>query len=160
MYWFTVEGVDPGWTHVKLHHWYGAWLWVRLFRYVSTSLADCNNPQNGIMIIELHGHAIIGMQLTFIIKPKFKCNNSLVFWLSFCILQAIENRSRGRPGNEARCFPHCAQTTYRRGISCNDAISSTQEAILKHMYINEGENQTLEFFDLERHSTLLNTQPY
>ena len=23
------------------------------------------------------------------------------FWLSFCILQAIKNRSRGRPGNEA-----------------------------------------------------------
>ena len=24
------------------------------------------------------------------------------FWLSFCILEAIKNRSRGRPGNEAR----------------------------------------------------------
>ena len=26
------------------------------------------------------------------------------FWLSFCILQAIKNRSRGRPGNEASLY--------------------------------------------------------
>ena len=40
-----------------------------------------------------------------------------------------------------RGFPHQAQTAYRRGISCCDAIFSTQESILK--YIREDENPTL-----------------
>ena len=34
-------------------------------------------------------------------------------------------------------FPHPSQTAYQRGLSCTDAIFSTQEAILKH--IREGD---------------------
>ena len=32
---------------------------------------------------------------------RITCKIHPAFWLSFCILQAIKNRSRGRPGNEA-----------------------------------------------------------
>ena len=56
-------------------------------------------------------------------------------------------------------FPHPSQTAYQRGLSCTDAIFSTQEAILKH--IREGDTPYLCFFDLEKafdsveYSTLL-----
>ena len=45
-------------------------------------------------------------------------------------------------------FPHPSQTAYQRGLSCTDAIFSTQEAILKH--IREGDTPYLCFFDLEK----------
>ena len=47
-----------------------------------------------------------------------------------------------------RDFPHPSQTAYQRGLSCTDAIFSTQEAILKH--IREGDTPFLCFFDLEK----------
>ena len=56
-------------------------------------------------------------------------------------------------------FPHPSQTAYQRGLSCTDAIFSTEEAILKH--IREGNTPYLCFFDLEKafdsveYSTLL-----
>ena len=40
-------------------------------------------------------------------------------------------------------FPHPSQTAYRRGLSCTDAIFSTQEAILKH--IRDGDTPYLFF---------------
>ena len=45
-------------------------------------------------------------------------------------------------------FPHHGQTAYQKGISCADAIFSTQEAILQHM--RDGEHPTLCCFDLEK----------
>ena len=47
-----------------------------------------------------------------------------------------------------RGFPHPSQTAYRRGLSCIDAIFSSQEVILKH--IREGDTPYLCFFDLEK----------
>ena len=58
-----------------------------------------------------------------------------------------------------RGFPHPSQMAHQRGLSCTDAIFSTQEAILKH--IREGDTPYLCFFDLEKafdsveYSTLL-----
>ena len=58
-----------------------------------------------------------------------------------------------------RGFPHPSQTAYQKGLSCIDAIFSTQEVILKH--IREGDTPYLSFFDLEKafdsveYSTLL-----
>ena len=43
-----------------------------------------------------------------------------------------------------RGFPHPSQTAYQRGLSCIDAIFSTQEVILKH--IREGDTPYLCFF--------------
>ena len=40
-----------------------------------------------------------------------------------------------------RGFPHPSQTAYQRGLSCTDAIFSTQEAILNH--IREGDTPYL-----------------
>ena len=37
-------------------------------------------------------------------------------WLSFCILQAIKNRSRGRPGNEAKQSPVANIDCLERGL--------------------------------------------
>ena len=45
-------------------------------------------------------------------------------------------------------FPHPSQTAYQRGLSCIDAIFSTQETILKH--IRDGDTPYLCFFDLEK----------
>ena len=45
-------------------------------------------------------------------------------------------------------FPHHGQTAYQKGISCTDAIFSTQEAILQHM--RDGEHPTLCCFNLEK----------
>ena len=45
-------------------------------------------------------------------------------------------------------FPHPSQTAYRTGLSCTDAIFSTQEVILKH--IRDGGTPYLCFFDLEK----------
>ena len=56
-------------------------------------------------------------------------------------------------------FPTSSQTAYQKGLSCIDAIFSTQEVILKH--IREGDTPYLCFFDLEKafdsveYSTLL-----
>ena len=47
-----------------------------------------------------------------------------------------------------RGFPNQAQTAYRKGISCADAIFSTQETLLK--YTREGENPIMCCFDLEK----------
>ena len=58
-----------------------------------------------------------------------------------------------------RGFPHPSRTAYQKGLSCIDAIFSTQEVILKH--IREGDTPYLCFFDLEKafdsveYSTLL-----
>ena len=58
-----------------------------------------------------------------------------------------------------RGFPYPSQTAYQKGLSCIDAIFSTQEVILKH--IREGDTPYLCFFDLEKafdsveYSTLL-----
>ena len=40
------------------------------------------------------------------------------------------------------------QTAFKRGISCNDAIFSTQEVLLN--YIRQGENPFLCFYDIEK----------
>ena len=45
-------------------------------------------------------------------------------------------------------LPHHGQTAYRKGISCADAIFSTQEAVLQRM--RDGEHPTLCCFDLEK----------
>ena len=45
-------------------------------------------------------------------------------------------------------FPHHGQTAYRKGISCADAIFSTQEAVLQRM--RDGKHPTLCCFDLEK----------
>ena len=42
-------------------------------------------------------------------------------WLSFCILQAIKNRSRGRPGNEASS-PPCAFRLYLASFPVSHTI--------------------------------------
>ena len=63
-----------------------------------------------------------------------------------CLEIALLNRLS--PILEERSFPHYAQTAYRRGVSCTDAIFATQEAILKH--IREDEKPTICFFDLEK----------
>ena len=47
-----------------------------------------------------------------------------------------------------RGFPHPSQTAYQRGLSCIDAIFSTQEIILKH--IREGDTPYLCVFYLEK----------
>ena len=49
---------------------------------------------------------------------------------------------------EERGFPHPSQTAYQKGLSCIDAIFSTQEVVLKH--IREGDTPYLWFFDLEK----------
>ena len=45
-------------------------------------------------------------------------------------------------------LPHHGQTAYRKGISCADAIFSTEEAVLQRM--RDGEHPTLCCFDLEK----------
>ena len=47
-----------------------------------------------------------------------------------------------------RGFPDINQTAFQRGISCNDAIFSTQEVLLN--YIRQGENPFLCFYDIEK----------
>ena len=47
-----------------------------------------------------------------------------------------------------RGFPHPSETAYQRGLSCIDAVFSTQEVIIKH--IREGDTPYLCFFDLEK----------
>ena len=56
--------------------------------------------------------------------------------------------NRLSPILEEKSFPHYAQTAYRRGVSCTDAIFATQEAILTH--IREDEKPTICFFDMEK----------
>ena len=77
------------------------------------------------------------------------CNNyrgiTLISVLSKClevILERLESLF------VEKGFPHPSQTAYQRGLSCTDAIFSTQEAILKH--IREGDTPYLCFFDLEK----------
>ena len=48
--------------------------------------------------------------------------------ISKCLEIALLNRLESDKG-----FPHYGQTAYQKGISCADAIFSTQEAILQHM---------------------------
>ena len=43
-----------------------------------------------------------------------------------------------------RGFPHLCQTAYQKGLSCIDAILSTQEVTLKHM--RDGDSPYLCFF--------------
>ena len=49
---------------------------------------------------------------------------------------------------DERGFPDINQTAFQRGISCNDAIFSTQEVLLN--YIRQGENPFLCFYDIEK----------
>ena len=50
------------------------------------------------------------------------------FWLSFCILEAIKNRSRGRPGNEAsnNARPQLNNFLYRRAHDLRACIYTTR----------------------------------
>ena len=45
-------------------------------------------------------------------------------------------------------FPDINQTAYQKGISCADAVFSTQEVLLN--YIRQGENPFLCFYDIEK----------
>ena len=55
---------------------------------------------------------------------------------------------RMSPILDERGFPDINQTAFQRGISCNDAIFSTQEVLLN--YIRQGENPFLCFYDIEK----------
>ena len=45
-------------------------------------------------------------------------------------------------------FPHISQTAYHRGISCFDALFSTQESLLK--FVRDGDSSYLCRYDLEK----------
>ena len=55
---------------------------------------------------------------------------------------------RMSPNLDERGFPDINQIAFQRGISCNDAIFSTQEVLLN--YIHQGENPFLCFYDIEK----------
>ena len=66
--------------------------------------------------------------------------------ISKCFEIAILNRIN--PLLLEKGFPHPGQTAYQCGVSCTDAIFSTQESILQHM--RDGESPTLCCFDLDK----------
>ena len=66
--------------------------------------------------------------------------------ISKCLEIALLNRLESWLTDKG--FPHYGQTAYQKGISCADAIFSTQEAILQHM--RDGDHPTLCCFDLEK----------
>ena len=61
--------------------------------------------------------------------------------LEIIILKRIE------PLLEGLNMPDCLQTAYRKGLSCSDAVFTTQEALLT--YLREGGHSYLCLFDLE-----------
>ena len=83
-------------------------------------------------------------------RDPHTCNNyrgiTLTSVLSKCLEVIILERLESLFSEQG--FPHPSQTAYRRGLSCIDAIFSTQEVILKH--IREGDTPYLCFFDLEK----------
>ena len=50
---------------------------------------------------------------SFVPRPSLASVFDRLQWLSFCILQAIKNRSRGRPGNKATKDHRGAGLEYR-----------------------------------------------
>ena len=83
-------------------------------------------------------------------RDPHNCNNyrgiTLTSVLSKCLEVIILERLESLFAE--RGFPHPSQTAYQRGLSCIDAIFSTQEVILRH--IREDDSPYLCFFDLEK----------
>ena len=80
------------------------------------------------------------------LEPNNYRGISVTSILSKCLETAILLRLE--PLFMERDFPSPSQSAYRKGVSCLDAIFTTQEAILKRM--RDGDEPYLCFFDLEK----------
>ena len=80
------------------------------------------------------------------LEPNNYRGISITSILSKCLETAILQRLQ--PFFMERDFPCPSQSAYRKGVSCLDAIFTTQETILKRM--RDGDEPYLCFFDLEK----------
>ena len=83
-------------------------------------------------------------------RNPLSCSNYRGITLTSVISKCLEVLILDRLGTLFcdRGFPQPGQTAYQKGLSCTDAIFSTQEVILKH--IRDGDTPYLCFFDLEK----------
>ena len=85
-------------------------------------------------------------------RDPLSCNNYRGITLTSVLPKVLEILVLSRLESifEERGFPHPSQTAYQKGLSCIDAIFSTQEVVLKH--IREGDTPYLCFLTLGAHA--------
>ena len=71
------------------------------------ALIVLNNLMRGVTVASFPGLP----RLRFLIACSMQKLSRKLLWLSFCIMQVIKNRSRGRPGNEASVTVQCGCNT-------------------------------------------------
>ena len=150
---FTIEEIENAVTRLKCGRGGGAdGLQPEHLKYGCHSLILwLQRIFNAIILLEdIPSCLKLGVTVPIFKRDPLNPNNYHGITLTSVVAKCLEIAllERLNPILSERGFPHQAQTAYRRGISCCDAIFSTQESILK--YIREDENPTLCFFDLEK----------
>jgi len=83
-------------------------------QYSSVECLDWTEPpvaerEDIFFSLKVHSGTAIHIRRDEMLHPCHESRGKIhqAFWLCFCILQAIKNWSRGRPGNEARVLIEC-----------------------------------------------------